>query len=324
MPDSFAPQGTSQSASQPSPQPSPQPSTQPRLQPALQTLPATASTEEILEVLRRDGALILADVLTPAQVDSFLADARPYMDATRNGFDDFTGRSTTRTGALVARSATSRDLVLNDAVLNAAKAFLEPFCMRIQLHLTQIIRLKPGQGRQQIHRDRWAWGKFIRDIEPQFNTIWAMTDFTEENGATNVAPGSVEWPDERQPTPEEICQATMKAGSVLLYTGSVFHGGGENRSDADRIGVNITYSLAWLRQEENQYLSCPPEIAKDLPEALQDLLGYQVGSYALGYYTPPLPPGVGPECVGPEHALGRQREGEGLGDAALLTAVSES
>lgn len=292
--------------------------------PQLQTLPADASTDAILDVLRRDGALILADVLSPAQVDAFLADVRPYMDATRNGEDDFTGRSTTRTGALVARSQTSRDLVLNPAVLEAAQTFLEPFCMRIQLHLTQIIRLKPGQGRQQIHRDRWAWGKFMKDIEPQFNTIWAMTDFTEENGATNVAPGSTGWPDERLPEPHEICQAVMRKGSVLLYTGSVFHGGGENRSDADRIGVNITYSLAWLRQEENQFLSCPPELAKDMPEALQNLLGYQVGSYALGYYTPPLPPGEGPECVGPEWALGRDRAGEGLGDAELLEAVAKS
>lgn len=296
----------------------------PVLTPELQTLPADTPTDRILEVLRRDGALILADVLTPAQVEAFLADVQPYMDATRNGFDDFTGRSTTRTGALVARSATSRDLVLSESVLPAAQAFLQPYCQRIQLHLTQIIRLRPGQGHQQIHRDRWAWGKFIKDIEPQFNTIWAMTDFTEENGATNVAPGSVDWPDDRMPKPEELCQAVMKAGSVLLYTGSVFHGGGENRSDGDRIGVNITYSLAWLRQEENQYLSCPPEIAKDLPEALQDLLGYQVGSYALGYYTPPLPPGAGPECVGPEYALGRERAGEGLGEAELLEAVSKS
>ena len=85
----------------------------------------------------------------------------------------------------------------------------------------------------------------------------------------------------------------MSSGSALLYTGSVFHGAGPNESDADRVGMNLTYSLAWLRQEENQYLSCPPEIAKDLEPAMQDLLGYTLGSYALGYYTPPLPPGEG-------------------------------
>ncbi|MDZ7826079.1 MAG: phytanoyl-CoA dioxygenase family protein [Gammaproteobacteria bacterium] len=207
--------------------------------PQLEHLPADAGIERILEVIRRDGALILDGVLTPAQIGAFLDRTGPYMEATRHGSDDFTGRSTTRTGALVARSPTARELVMHDTVLAAANRFLEPWCMRIQLHLTQIIRLKPGQGSQQIHRDRWAWGKFMEDMEPQLNTIWAMTDFTEENGATRVAPGSVDWPDDRLPEPAEICQATMKAGSVLLYTGSVFHGGGENRSDRDRIGVNL-------------------------------------------------------------------------------------
>ena len=88
------------------------------------------------------------------------------------------------------------------------------------------------------------------------------------------------------------------------------------------MGLNITYCLGWLRQEENQYLSCPPEIARDLSEEMQDLLGYTLGSYALGYYTPPLPPGEGPESVGPEWAVGRESEGEGLGSAELLESVA--
>jgi ectoine hydroxylase-related dioxygenase (phytanoyl-CoA dioxygenase family) len=290
----------------------------------LQRRPAGTPAAELAEIVRRDGALILEDVLDPATIETFLAETRPYMDATRDGQDDFTGRATTRTGALVARSTAARDLVLDPSILETAETFLAPYCHRIQLHLTQIIRLKPGQGAQQIHRDRWAWGKYLQGIEPQLNTIWAMTDFTEANGATRVAPGSVDWPDDRLPTDAEITRATMRAGSVLVYSGAVFHGGGENRSEADRIGVNITYSLAWLRQEENQFLSCPPEIARGLPERLQDLLGYRVGSYALGYYTPPLGPGEGPECVGPEWAVGRDRAGEGLGDAELLEAVSKS
>jgi ectoine hydroxylase-related dioxygenase (phytanoyl-CoA dioxygenase family) len=77
--------------------------------------------------------------------------------------------------------------------------------------------------------------------------------------------------------------AEMERGSVLLYVGSLYHGGGENRSDADRVGVNITYSVGWLRQEENQYLTVPPEVARSLPERLQRLLGYSRGAYALGY-----------------------------------------
>lgn len=292
--------------------------------PQLVTLPADSSTDAILDVIHRDGAVILEGALDAEARSRLLAETRPYIDTTRHGRDDFAGRSTTRTGALVARSPTCREMVLDPRVLACAKQFLAPYCLKIQLHLTQIIRLEPGQGAQFIHRDRWAWGKYLKDVEPQFNTIWALTDFTEENGATQVVPGSVTWDDDRKPAPHEICQAVMSAGSVLLYTGSVFHGGGENRSNDERIGVNLTYTLGWLRQEENQYLSCPPEIARELPVELQDLLGYTVGSYALGYYTPPLPPGAGPECVGPEFALGRDKSGEGFGDDEILKAVQNS
>jgi ectoine hydroxylase-related dioxygenase (phytanoyl-CoA dioxygenase family) len=100
--------------------------------------------------------------------------------------------------------------------------------------------------------------------------------------------------------------AEMKAGSVLVYSGSVVHSGGANVSDQERIGLNITYALGWLRQEENQYLSCPPEIAKGFDPELQAMLGYAMGSYALGYFTPPLPPGKGPEVVPPDFLFNGQ------------------
>ena len=290
--------------------------------PKLETLPATASADEILTVLKRDGALILKDALTPAQLAQVRAETMPYIEATDFGRDDFTGNLTTRTGALVARSPACRDMVASKTIIEAANAFLKPFCERIQLHLTQVIRITPGQKKQQIHRDRWAWGTYLKGIEPQFNTIWAMTDFTKENGATQVCPGSLDWPDDYQPKDEEIGYAEMSAGSVLIYSGGVFHGGGANVSNGDRIGVNITYTLGWLRQEENQYLSCPPEIARDLTPELQALIGYSMGSYALGYYTPPLPAGQGPEVVPPEFALGKlDANAAQFGSAELLSEV---
>ena len=273
--------------------------------PKLETLPANAPADDILAILKRDGALILKDVLSPDEVKAALGELMPYIEATDYGRDDFTGRKTTRTGALVARSQKAREMVMHPAILEAAQSFLKPFCERIQLHLTQVIRIRPGQPKQPIHRDRWAWGTYMKDLEPQFNTIWAMTDFTKENGATQVCPGSLGWPDNYQPKDEEIGYAEMSAGSVLIYSGGVFHGGGANTSNGDRIGVNLTYTLGWLRQEENQYLSCPPEIAKTLEPDLQALIGYAMGSYALGYYTPPLPAGEGPELVPPDFALGK-------------------
>jgi ectoine hydroxylase-related dioxygenase (phytanoyl-CoA dioxygenase family) len=275
--------------------------------PALKHLPADAAPEAIAAILDTDGALILVGVLSPAAIERVRGEIDPYVEATRHGRDSFTGYQTTRTGALVARSPACRELVMHPAMLAACDVFLKRACDRYQLHLTQVIRIKPGQPRQPLHRDRLAWGGFLpAGLEPQFNTIWAMTDFTEANGATQVVPGSPAWPENRRAEPAEVGYAQMKAGSVLIYSGSVIHAGGENRSEADRVGINITYCLGWLRQEENQYLSCPPAIARTLDPKLQALLGYAMGSYALGYYSPPLPPGAGPEVVPPQHALGEE------------------
>jgi ectoine hydroxylase-related dioxygenase (phytanoyl-CoA dioxygenase family) len=286
--------------------------------PTLKHLPADAAPETIAAILDADGALILDDVLSPADVARVGGEIDPYVEATAAGRDSFTGYQTTRTGALVARSPACRELVMHPAILAACDVFLKRACDRYQLHLTQVIRIRPGQPRQPLHRDRLAWGGFLKEVEPQLNTIWAMTDFTEANGATQVAPGSPGWPEQRSAEPHEVGHAEMKAGSVLVYSGSVIHGGGENRTGADRVGINITYCLGWLRQEENQYLSCPPAIARTLDPQLQALLGYSMGSYALGYFSPPLPPGEGPEVVPPQHALG-DKVAPGWGDDLYAT-----
>jgi len=109
-----------------------------------------------------------------------------------------------------------------------------------------------------------------------------------------VVPGSHTWPDEREPQADEICSADMRPGSLLLYTGSVIHGGGANSSaHAWRTGLLIHYTLNWLRQEENQYLSCPPDIAQSFPAELRALIGYSRGNGVLGFYSSPTPPGAG-------------------------------
>lgn len=291
--------------------------------PALVHLPADAPVAEIMSVLERDGALILDDALPAERVDALVEELRPWVDATPTGRDSFTGDRTTRTGALVARSPRTRPLVMDGRILALCDALLRPNCHRYQLHLAQLIRIMPGQGAQAIHRDRWAWGRQMPGIEPQLNTIWALTDFTAANGATQVIPGSQVWDDDRKAEAHEIARAEMKKGSVLVYTGTVFHSGGANEADHDRWGLNITYSLGWLRQEENMYLSCPPDAARTLEPDLAALVGYAMSNYALGYYTPPLPPGAGPETVPPEYALsGARAEAEGsLGGADLLDEV---
>ena len=276
----------------------------------LTTLTSEATVEEVVQLLRQDGALIIKDIISTQVVDQLTAEMQPYINATPTGRDEFTGHTTRRTGALAARSAACRDLIVNDLVLGSAKEYLKPFTRKIILHLTQTIDIGPGAAAQEIHRDRYAWGKYLpREIEPQFNTIWALTDFTAENGATQCVPGSQDWDWSQSHTAEQICQAEMTKGSVFIYSGSVLHAGGENRSSAHRLGLNLTYCLGWLRQEENQYLSCPPEIAKNFDPALQDLLGYTQGEYALGYYTDPTDPTDGRDIVPPEFALGRSSQG---------------
>lgn len=293
----------------------------------LKHFPANVDKQTIVDVLNEDGALILDEVVSADFIAALRNETDPYMDATTNGNDNFAGHKTTRTGGLMLRSEKCRELIADKRILEPCNDFLSPFCERVQLHLTQIIRIRGGETAQAIHRDRWAWGKHLAHVEPQFNTIWAITDFTAENGATQVVPGSTKWPDETEIKPEQIIQAEMKAGSVLIYSGSVFHGGGENRTEADRIGINITYTLGWLRQEENQYLTCPPEMAKDLSPDLQALAGYAMGQYALGYFTPHGAPGEAPELVPPEYALGVASEGGTLGaseDLASVLKISES
>ena len=180
---------------------------------ALQTLPRDATTEAILAATHRDGACIIEGVLSADELARIDAEIAPYIATAPVGRDDFTGRQTARIGALVARSPACRDVVMNRMILGAANAFLKPYCSRIQLHLTQLIRMLPGQGAQPLHRDRLAWGGCLPyPIEPQFNTIWALTEFTAENGATRVVPGSHRGKPDRDASESEVVQAEMSRG----------------------------------------------------------------------------------------------------------------
>jgi ectoine hydroxylase-related dioxygenase (phytanoyl-CoA dioxygenase family) len=247
-------------------------------------LAASAGADDIAAALTEDGAVIV-DALAPASLmDRAAAELQPYIAATRIGRDDFAGRRTRRTGGLIARSETCRELVMNPLVLSAAKKMLA-HAATFQIHLTQVITIEPESPAQPIHRDQWVFDffKFPKGFEVQLNTIWAMTDFTAQNGATRVIPKSHLFDDGLKFEEKDTEPAEMAKGSALFYTGSVYHGGGANRSDTTRCGINLTYSRAWLRQEENQYLSVPLAVAQTLPVELLRLMGYAYGGYALGY-----------------------------------------
>src|SRR5580704_3677857 len=251
---------------------------------SIKHLTAIAAPDDVAAALAQDGAVIVDRLVTPAVMDTVAEELRPFIEATRFGPDDFAGRRTKRTGGLVGRSQRCRNLVMNPLILATTKKVLA-HAMSFQLHLTQVIAIGPGEPAQPIHRDQWAFDffPFPKGYEVQCNTLWAMTDFTEQNGATRVVPGSNHFEDKLQFREEDSTAAEMTKGSVLLYTGAVYHGGGANRSEATRVGINITYNLSWLRQEENQYLSVPLEIARTLPVDLLRLMGYRLGAYALGY-----------------------------------------
>ena len=250
----------------------------------LQHLSAEASPAEVAAAIEADGACIVDRLASEELLDQVHDELRPWMESTPLGPDDVSGRSTKRTGALVARSETSRRLLQDPLVLGTVDEVLAD-STSVQVHLTQVIAIGPGQGAQPLHRDQWAFDffPFPAGFDVQCNTIWAMTDFTEENGATRVVPGSHRAADKLRYRLEDSVAAEMTKGSVLIYTGSVYHGGGENRTDEVRMGVNLTYARSWLRQEENQYLSVPLEVARTLDVDLLRLLGYQRGAYALGY-----------------------------------------
>jgi ectoine hydroxylase-related dioxygenase (phytanoyl-CoA dioxygenase family) len=256
---------------------------------AIATVPAVgpdASIDDVVAGLDEAGAVIVENLVEPEVMDAVHDELRPFIEATPPGPDDFSGHNTRRTGSLIARSPAFRPLAVHPVVLGTLDRVLGDHATTYQLHLTQVIDIAPGEPGQMVHRDQWAFDffSFPAGFEVECHTMWAMTDFTEENGATRIIPGSHKWADKLRPTYDETVPAPMPKGSVLLYIGSVYHGGGANRSDEHRVGINVGYTLSWLRQEENQYLACPPEVARTLPTDLAKLIGYQRGAYALGYF----------------------------------------
>lgn len=251
---------------------------------AVLRLPASASADEVAAALAGEGVVIVDHLVPPEVMDRARAELAPWLEATAAGPDAFTGRNTRRTGGLIARSATCRELLTHPLVLASVGKVLSR-ATSFQVHLTQVIAIGPGEPAQAIHRDQWAFDffPFPKGYEVQCNTIWAMSDFTAENGATRVIPGSHQFDDRMRFSAEDTLPAEMPKGSVVFYTGSLYHGGGANRSAAARYGVNLTYNVSWLRQEENQYLSVPPEVVRTLPRELLRLMGYARGAYALGY-----------------------------------------
>jgi ectoine hydroxylase-related dioxygenase (phytanoyl-CoA dioxygenase family) len=252
----------------------------------VRTVAGDTAPSAIADALREDGCVIVTGLASSTTMDRIAEELEPFLATANPGYSEFLGYTTRRMGALIARSPTARTLIIDPTILDVLDLALADHASTYQIDLTQMIDIGPGQSAQSIHRDRWSFDNYPFPVgfEVEIATMWAVTDFTEEMGATRLVIGSHLWegnPPEVDPALTH--PAEMAKGSVLLYSGSVYHGGGANTSSVHRIGMNIGYSLGWLRQEENQYLACPEEIARELPEGLLRLMGYQRGAFALGY-----------------------------------------
>lgn len=242
--------------------------------------------DEIAAALNREGVVALDDWAPCETMDQVEQELRPYFDKEGENYqDDFNGYQTLRLSGILARSRTAAELIANERVLAIVGSVLLPYCINYRIGSTTAIEICPGENAQLLHRDDSIYPIQMLGMELQVSTLWAFNEFTEENGATVVVPGSHRWSlRDRVPIEAETTQATMSKGSVLIYLGSVFHGGGANRSSHPRLALVNTYSLGWLRQEENQYLTIPAEIVDSYPEKIRRLMGYQGHGEFLGWF----------------------------------------
>jgi hypothetical protein len=251
---------------------------------SLRHLHAGDAVATVVDVLREDGGVIVDGLLSPATLDRFnaeldplLAQAQPRRKFLNPGLDFFFGERTRHVTAVASKSRTFvTDVLLHPLLLGVSDAILGPSCARYQLNLAHVLDRGPGAEQQYIHRDELVWVHVPRPHpELQLASVIALVDFTAENGATRVVPGSQRWDWERMHTPDELAVAEMAAGSAVIYLGSTLHGGGPNTTANQwRRGMHLSYVLGWLRTEENHDLATPPEIARTLPRQAQELLGY--------------------------------------------------
>ncbi|AVD89986.1 phytanoyl-CoA dioxygenase family protein [Pseudomonas sp. SWI44] len=296
--------------------------------PSLVTLPRSASVDQVVEIIERDGGVIIADFLDADAFKELKQQIDAALDTSIFGHENFfVGTSTRRASRLFARCRRMVDVVMHPLYLGAARKILQKpiqvwfgqerttVTPQIQIGMTQAIQIHPGQGKQPLHRDdtSFLWRHPNYGREARLQIMVAMTEFTEANGATKVIPGSHKWDDERCPSPEETVDAEMAQGSALLFIGSTYHGGGTNSSDKPRTGLTMGIDLGCVRQEENQYLSVPFDTLKELPEDVQRLLGWDAGENFMGWVE------HGGKMVSPQVHLQADDVAQSLG---LVKAVS--
>ena len=211
-----------------------------------------------------DGWTILESALSLDEVAAIRAELTPLLDATPFGTNSFVGMRTKRLFGLLAKTRVLDPLFIDARVLGLVEDVLGD----VLLSTAVAVEIHPGEAAQTLHTDGSAWPVPLDADEVVVNAIWALDDFRADNGATVMAGGRV---------------AEMPAGSVLVYVGSLPHGGGANTTDSTRLAIVVGYTVAWIRQQENYSLLCPPAMARGLPAKLQELLGYKLYPPFVGH-----------------------------------------
>lgn len=252
----------------------------------LRTFRERPSVDKLVDVMEEDGAAVIHGMAEHGLLDRIESEFRKYLEADRPGFkSEFNGQDTLRAACTLARSRSAADLVAHPFVMEIADAILAPYCDNYRLNSSDAIEIYPGETAQVLHRDEEGLYPIINpDVEYQVSAMWALSDFTVENGATQLVLKSHRKNRDRPYTDDDVIQAVMPKGSLLLYQGSTIHGGGANVSDSPRLGLISTYNLGWLRQEENMYLTIPREVVNSYPDHIRRLIGYQAHGETLGLY----------------------------------------
>jgi len=248
---------------------------------AMATMPAaTCSAQDVAQQLTRDGYVIVSGLMSEDDVAAARADLGRVLQTTPTGRNPFEGLATQRVYALFAKTRTFDKAAIHPLLLQVLDLVLQHY----QLSAPVGIRIGPGEHAQMLHRDDAIYPLPEPHPTVVVNTMWPLDEFTAGNGATRLLPGSHRWEPGRRPAAEDpVLTAAMTPGSVMFYLGSVWHGGGANRTSQPRLGVILEYAAAWLRPQENHCLAVPRGIVRDLPEQLQELLGYNIYPPFLGY-----------------------------------------
>lgn len=246
-------------------------------------LSAEASATEARLALEEHGYVIVERLQTVAVMDRLLADARPYAARAKALDGEFFGGAYKKVEEMVTKSPAFVELLDTPLITGIATAILgsDPL-----LNATGVFILETGGRGQALHRDgsTYPLPRVPGGPEHYINMMWAIEDFTAENGATRIVPGSHLWPEGREPTADDpIVQLTMPRGSVGIWLGSTYHGGGINRTSRPRVGAEMAFALGWLRPYETPLLLVPPIVARDLPERVAAMVGYQAYKGYLGH-----------------------------------------